>query len=87
MDYRPTVLNISSGIFVIVAVSYTIINNDTFSAQGGWGTVYMIVVTGIGLFAFITDIVLQRLIKDNKTLQLIALFVAIGVAILLLIGL
>jgi hypothetical protein len=84
MKYKPTILNISAGLFLIWIISYTILNNDLLSDNGGWGIISMIGLAGIVIVGFLIDLVLQRIIKDMKTLNLVELILTIVIALFII---
>jgi hypothetical protein len=59
MKYRPTILNICVGFFLIGILIYTILNFQELSACEGWGIVAMVGLTVIGLIAGFVDYILQ----------------------------
>jgi len=86
MTYKPTVLNIATGIFLIGIFIFTVINYKTLSADEGWGVIAMFGLIAVGLVAGLADLILQRFIKDRKALNLIGIIITIGLAIAILKG-
>lgn len=81
MTYRPTILNLSTGIFLTGILIYTIWNYKTLSAGEGWGIVATLVLMGFGVIAAIADLILQILIKSQTAVNIIGLIIVVGVAI------
>lgn len=84
MTYRPTILNISTAIFLTGILTYTIWNYRTLSAGEGWGVVAMFGLAGIGVIAGIADLILQRLVKNRKAINIVGLLIVVGLAIAIL---
>jgi hypothetical protein len=84
MNYRPTILNISTAIFLTGILIYTIWNYKTLSAGEGWGIVAMFGLAGIGVVAGIVDLLLQRLVKNRKVINIVGLIIVVGLAISIL---
>ncbi len=87
MNYRPTILNISTTLFLCGILIYTILNYETLSKDEGWGIIAMLALTGIALIAGLIDLILQKFIKNRSNLNIIGLFIAIGLSIVILSGL
>jgi FtsH-binding integral membrane protein len=68
VKYRKTVLNVSSGIFIIGCLIYTIVDYNDLSSGEGWGVVSMIGLMGVGLLNLFIDLVFQVFIR-NRFLQ------------------
>jgi len=77
MKYKPTILNISTGIFLTGLIIYTIWNYKALSAGEGWGIVAMFGLARIGLLAGFVDILLQIFIKNRLVLNLIGSIITI----------
>jgi len=86
MNYRPTVLNISAAIFLMVLLISTIVDYDNLSSGEGWGIVAMLALMGIGLIAGIADFILQQFVKNRRVLNTIGLFVVLALAIWIIRG-
>ena len=84
MIYRPTILNISIAIFLTGILIYTIWNYKTLSAEEGWGIVAMFGLAGIGVVAGLADLILQRLVKSRKAINIVGLIIVVGLAIAIL---
>lgn len=84
MNYRPTILNISTAIFLTGILIYSIWNYKVLSAGEGWGIVAMFGLAGIGLVAGLADLILQRLIKSRTTVNIFGLIIVLGLAIAIL---
>ena len=77
-------MNISTAFFLTGILTYTIWNYKTLSAGEGWGIVAMFGLTGIGVVAGIADLILQRLVKNRKAINIVGLLIVIGFAIAIL---
>jgi hypothetical protein len=86
MNYRVTILNISAAVFLAGILIYTIWNYKILSAEEGWGIVAMVGLTGIGIMAGLTDLILQQFVKNRTLMNVIGLIIVIGLAIAILIG-
>ncbi len=84
MTYKPTILNISTSIFLLGILFYSIWNYKTLSAGEGWGIVAMFGLAGIGIFAALADLILQRLIKNRVVINVLGLIIWVGIAISIL---
>jgi len=84
MTYKPTILNISTSIFLLGILFYSIWNYKTLSAREGWGIVAMFGLAGIGIFAALADLILQRLIKNRVVINVLGLIILVGIAISIL---
>jgi hypothetical protein len=87
MNYRPTILNISAVTFLSGIIIYTIWNYKTLAEREGWGIVAMFGLAGIALVASLTDLILQKFIKNPTIINIIGLLMVIGLTIALLSGL
>ena len=63
---------------------YTIWNYKTLSAEEGWGIVAMFGLAGIGVVAGLADLILQRLVKSRKAINIVGLIIVVGLAIAIL---
>jgi len=86
MTYRPTILNISTAIFLTGILIYSIWNYNVLAAGEGWGIVAMFGLAAIGLLTALVDLLLQRLIKNQIILNLIGSLISISIAIAILLG-
>ena len=84
MTYRPTILNVSTAIFLTGILTYTIWNYKILSASGGWGIVAMSGLAGVGVVAGIADFILQLFIKNRKAVNIVGLLIVVGLAIAIL---
>lgn len=73
MRYRPTILNISVGIFLTGILIFTILNYRDLAFEEGWGIVAMIALAGYGLIAGLIDLVCQIFIKNTKLLNIVGI--------------
>lgn len=78
MTYKPTLLNIVAGSFLIGVFGYATWNYKTLSEGEGWGVVAMFGLPGVGVLVGLTDLILQQLIKNTKVLNVVGLFIVIG---------
>ena len=86
MNYRPTILNVSTACFLIGIIIYTIWNYTILSAEEGWGIVAMAGLAGIGIFAGLADLILQKAIKNRTIVNITGLILLAGLAIAILAG-
>jgi hypothetical protein len=86
LTYKPTVLNISTGIYLLILIIYTIARYDILSSGEGWGIVAMVGLASIGIAAGITDLILQQFLKNKAVLNIIELIIVIGVTVFILRG-
>ena len=84
MTYKPTILNISTAIFLTGILVYTIWNYKTLSAGEGWGVIAMVGLAEIGILAGLTDLILQRFLKNRITINIIGLIITAGLTIAIL---
>ena len=84
MTYRPTILNISTGISLTGILIYTMWNYDILSSDGGWGIVAMFGLAVVGVTAGLIDLILQQFIKSKTALNIIELLIILGLAIAIL---
>ena len=73
MKYKPTILNISTAIFLISIFIYTIRNFKTLSFPESWGFFAMVGLLGVTLIAGIIDLILQQFIKSRIFLNIVEL--------------
>jgi len=78
MTYRPTLLNISTAVFLIWVLIYTIWNYKTLLVGEGWGVIAMFGLAGIGIIAALADLLLQKLIKNRIVINVIGAIIVIG---------
>ena len=71
MHYKPTLLNISTALYILGLVIYTLFNFKTLSAEEGWGIVGIIGLAGIGLLALLADWILQQFVRKKLVLNVI----------------
>lgn len=81
MAYKPTILNISTAIFISGILFYSILDYKTLSAGEGWGIVAMFGLAGVGIIAALADLILQRLIKNRIVINVLGLIILVGIAI------
>ncbi len=86
MRYRPTILNISSVIFLTWIMVYTYRNSDRLTEGAGWGFIYMVGLAGIGLVAWLVDLLLQIFLKSQVLINIIGLIITIGLGISIIVG-
>ena len=86
MNYQPTVLNISSALFVVGIMVYTLLNWKILSAGEGWGIVAMFGLLGLACVAGLADLILQALVRNSSWVNGIGLAIVIGLAIAIILG-
>ncbi len=85
MKYRPTVLNISVGLFLIGILIYTIVNHKILFEGEGWGIVFMFGLTLMGLLGGFIDLALQTIIRNTKLLNIIgSVVVALALGLIII---
>lgn len=84
MTYRPTVLNVSMGLSLLMLFINTIQDYKALAAEEGWGILATIGLSGICLVALIVDLTLQKLIKNRITLNIVECIIVIGLAMAIL---
>lgn len=84
MIYRPTILNVSTTIFLIGIIIYTIWNYSVLSHNEGWGIVAMFGLFIIRIIAVLIDLLIQKFIKNPIAANLIGLIIAIVTTFLIL---
>ncbi len=86
MTYRLTILNSSTGLFLIGILIYSLLNYKTLSAGEGWGIVAMFGLAGVGLVAGFADLALQQIVNSPIWINGIGLAIVIGLGIALLLS-
>ena len=82
MTYRPTILNITSALYMTGCIIYTIIKYDVLSQGEGWGVVGMVGLFGVGVLALLADMLVQLIIRNRKICNLVGILVGIEIAVL-----
>jgi hypothetical protein len=82
--FKPTILNIATGVFILVCIFYTVINYQQLSEGEGWGVVGMVGLLGVGLVLLVIDFIIQKIFKSRKTINIICAIVTIAATLLLL---
>ena len=82
--YKPTILNISTGVYLLTLIVYTIAKYDILAEGEGWGIVAMVGLASIGLVTGVADLILQQILKNKTLLNIIGLIIVIGIAIFIL---
>ena len=86
MRYKITILNVCTVLFMLGLFVYTMIHFDRLSAEEGWGLAAMLGLGGIGLMGGLMDLLIQVLIKSSSTVNIIGSFVAITLAMVILLS-
>jgi hypothetical protein len=86
MNYRPTILNVTTAIFLVGCLIMTIKDYNALSKDEGWGVVAMIVLILIGLFALFVDFVFQSFIKNRLILNGLEFIIIIAIAYMIIIS-
>lgn len=81
MKYKLTILNVSTSIYLVGILIYTIRNYNILLF---WGIVAMLILVGIGIVAVLMDLLLQKFMKNRKALNLIELVIVVGLAIVII---
>lgn len=66
MRYRPTVLNIFAGIFLLACLTKTIKDYEQLSKGEGWGLVGMTGLAGFGFALLVIDLIVQFFFQRKK---------------------
>ncbi|MFT3822866.1 MAG: hypothetical protein QM731_03055 [Chitinophagaceae bacterium] len=84
MTFKPTILNITAGLFIAGCIVYTAFNYRQLSASEGWGVVGMAGLLGFGAILLVIDFIIQQFFTDRKTVNIIGTLIIIAAALLLL---
>jgi nitrate/nitrite transporter NarK len=84
MTFKPTILNIATGLFLIGCLFYTLFNYRQLSEGEGWGVVGMVGLLGVGVVLLVIDFIIQKIFKSRKTINIICAIVTIAATLLLL---
>ena len=84
MTYKPTILNIATGLFIIGCFFETVSNYQQLSEGEGWGVVAMVGLFGVGVVLLAIDFIIQQVFKSRKTINIICTLIAIAATLLLL---
>lgn len=71
MRYQFNILNIASFVFIAGCIVYTILKYETLATDEGWGIVAMVTLIGIALATIMVEWVMQKLIRNRITLNVI----------------
>ena len=84
MWWKFSLLNISTGLFLIWCAFYTIFNYGQLSEGEGWGIVAMVGLAGVGAVLLVIDLIIQAIFKDKRMVNITGLIVVLVAAFLLL---
>jgi nitrate/nitrite transporter NarK len=84
MTFKPTILNLTTGLFVIGIFLYTVFNYGQLSEGEGWGIVAMFGLLGVAVVLLLIDFILQQIFRNRKTVNIIGVLITILAAYLLL---
>lgn len=84
MTFKPTILNIATGLFIVGSLLYTAFNYRQLSEGEGWGVVAMVGLLGVGVVLLAIDFIIQQIFKNRKTVNIICAFITIATTFLLL---
>ena len=84
MKFKPSILNIASGLFLTGIIIYTIFNYGQLSEGEGWGIVAMVGLFGVGIVLLMIDFIIQWVFKNKRTTNIIGAFVVLIATFLLL---
>jgi hypothetical protein len=79
MRYSLSVLNVLSGLVLAGGLVYTIFNYAELSEGEGWGILVMLVLGAFGIGGLIVDLLLQVLIRNKETMNLVGTLIALAV--------
>jgi hypothetical protein len=74
--YKFTILNILAALFLLGCAGFTVLNYKELAADEGWGILGMICMAIIGGLALIVDFILQRIIADRTTVNIVGSAIA-----------
>ena len=83
MIFKPSILNVAAGLYLVSCFGYTIFNYRQLSEGEGWGVVGMFGLFFFGLFLLLLDFIIQTIFKNKITINIIGVLVAIVGIILL----
>lgn len=72
-----TILNVYFLIFILLCLLFTLLNWKQLSREEGWGIIYMIGLILVGLGGLGLDVILNKLIKNNKILFTLEVVIAL----------
>jgi hypothetical protein len=81
MTCKPTILNISTLIYLFGILLYSLWEYKTLSDGEGWGIVSMAGLAGVGIMTALADLILQRFIKNRIVINILGLLIVVGIAI------
>ena len=84
MTFKPTILNISTGLFIVEILLYTVFNYRQLAESEGWGIVAMVGLFGVCAILLLIDFIVQQVFKSRKTVNIISAFITIAATLLLL---
>ena len=84
MKFRPSILNIAAGLFLIGIIIYTILDYGQLSQGEGWGVVAMVGLFVVGIALLIIDFIIQKVFKNRRTINIVGGFVALIATLLFL---
>jgi nitrate/nitrite transporter NarK len=84
MTFKPTILNIATGLFIVAILLYTVFNYRQLSEGEGWGVVAMVGLLGVAAVLLVIDLIVQQVFRNRKTVNIICAFIAIAATLLLL---
>jgi uncharacterized membrane protein HdeD (DUF308 family) len=65
MTFKPTILNIVTGLFIVCTLFYTAFNYRQLSNAEGWGVVAMVGLLGVAAFLLAIDFTIQQIFKNR----------------------
>jgi hypothetical protein len=83
MTFKPSILNVAAGLFIIGCIVYTIFNYGQLSKSEGWGIVAMFGLLGVGVILLLIDFIIQEIFKNKTTVNVIGAAVVVVAAVLL----
>lgn len=86
MRYKLTILNGCTAVFMIGLLVYTLSNYQSLQNEEGWGLAAMWGLAGLGLFGGFMDLLLQVLIRQDRTVNIIGSFVALTIGMVVALG-
>lgn len=82
MRYRLSILNIAAVLYIISCIIFIFLNYTVLSENEGWGIIAMLSLFAFGFVFLGIDYLMQRLVKNRKTVNIAGLIIVVLVSIL-----
>jgi uncharacterized membrane protein len=83
MTYKPSILNVASGLYLVGCIAYLVIKYKELSGNEGWGVVGLFGLITIGAVLFLVDFLIQLFVKNRTAVNIIGLVIAVITGVLL----